>query len=116
MLRNLLAGFTLLAGLALLGGCSQKLTYERWQTLTLQSDKSEVKAVLGTPNKWEKQDAWMYHDSDRQVTVNVEFVGGDTVTYTRWIDPDHGVHEIGTSEIEGGNLMRRETSKTDINP
>lgn len=94
-------------------GCS-KLTYENWKTLTLQSPKAEVEAVLGEPNQYRMEDRWMYHDPDRQVTVNFEFREGDKVTYSRWVDPDHGVHEIGTAEIVDSNLIERETGKTDF--
>jgi hypothetical protein len=97
-------------------GCS-KLTYERWETLDLHSSKTEVEAVLGNPGKygWQKNDQWMYHDPDRQVTCTVEFVGGDKLTYTQWVDPDQGRHEKGTAAIEGTPLIQRETGKTNIN-
>ena len=115
MLRNAGLCALMLAGVALVAGCSEKLTFKRWQTLTTQSPKGEVETVLGTPNQLEKADHWMYHNPDKQITVNVEFVGGDKVTYSRWIDADHGVHEMGKSAIEGTDLIQRETSKTDIN-
>ncbi len=100
--------------LGIVSGCA-KLTFERWQTLNTQSTKPEVEATLGTPNQYQKADRWMYHDPDRQVTCSVEFVGGDKLTYSQWVDPEHGKHEIGTAEIDKGNLIQRETGKTDIN-
>ena len=108
------ASVLVLAGVVLLTGCATKLTYERWRTLTLQSPKTEVETVLGDPDALRKDDHWMYHNSDKQITVNVEFVGGDTITYSRWVDPDHGVHEIGTGAIEGTDLIDRGVQKTDI--
>lgn len=114
MLRKLAWCALLAAGIGFLCGCS-KLQYKNWQTLTLQSSKMEVATVLGEPNKWKKEEAWMYHDGDRQVTVNCEFVGGDNLTYSRWVDPQHGVHEIGRAAIEGTDLIDRDTRKTDIN-
>ncbi len=112
------AGICLLmvAGVVLAAGCSEKLTYKRWQTLTLQSPKTEVEAVLGDPNDLEKDDHWRYHNPDKQITVNVEFVGGEKVTYSRWFDPEHGLHEIGKAAIEGTDLIERDTRKTHINP
>ena len=116
LLRNAGMCALVVAGVALVAGCSEKLTYERWQTLTLQSPKAEVEAVLGDPNQYKKDAAWMYHNPDQQITVNVEFVGGNRVTYSRWVDPQHGVHEMGKAAIEGTNLIERDTRKTDINP
>lgn len=115
LLKRVVCCATLLIAAPLLVGCAEKLTFQRWQTLTLQSPKAEVETVLGKPNQLCKDEHWMYHNPDKQITVNVEFVGGDTLTYSRWIDPDHGIHEIGKSAIEGTNLIQRETSKTDIN-
>lgn len=103
------------AAVGLLAGCA-KLTFERWETLTLQSSKMEVETVLGTPNQYRKDNAWMYHDPDKQITCKVEFAGGDQMTYSQWVDPEHGRHEKGKPEIETGNLINRETRKTDINP
>ncbi len=94
-------------------GCT-KLTFDNWQTLTLQSPKVEVETVLGTPNQYKQADRWQYHDPDRQVTVNVEFIDGNKVTYSRWVDSEYGVHELGTPAIKNTNLIERETSKTDI--
>ena len=115
-LKNAAMLATLMAGATLATGCSEKLTFQRWQTLTLQSPKGEVEAVLGSPNQHRKHDHWMYHNSDKQITVNVEFVGDEKVTYSRWVDSKHGVHEIGTAAIEGTDLIERDTRKTDINP
>ncbi len=103
------------AALAAISGCS-KLTFERWQTLTLQSSKSEVEAVLGTPNDVRTDTRWRWHDPDEQITCTAEFIGGDLLTYSQWVDPRHGRHTIGTPEIENGNLIRRETGTTKINP
>lgn len=114
MLKNMGLCALAMAGAALLAGCSEKLTYERWQTLTLQSPKAEVETVLGSPNQWRKDESWMYHNPDKQITVNVEFVGGDNVTYSQWVDPGHGMHEIGTAAIENTELIERKTGKTDI--
>jgi len=115
-MHRILTSVLLIAGVVLAAGCSNKLTFARWQTLTLESPKAEVEAVLGTPNQWKKDESWMYHDPDKQITVNVEFVGGDKLTYSRWVDPVHGVHEIGKPAIEGSELIERETRKTVINP
>lgn len=96
-------------------GCA-KLTYERWSTLNLQSSKMEVETVLGTPDKfgYQKADRWMYHNPDEQITCTVEFVGGDNITYSQWVDPKYGRHEIGKAEIEGSPLIERRTGKTNI--
>ncbi len=104
-----------LASIVLLTGCATKLTYGRWRTLTLQSPKAEVETVLGEPDTLRTDDHWMYHNPDKQITVNVEFVGSDNITYSRWVDPDHGVHEIGTGAIEDTDLIERGVRKTDIN-
>lgn len=117
MSRNVLSGFkcaVLVAGIAFVVGCSEKLTYDRWRTLTLQSSKMEVEQVLGDPNEYRRDDRWMYHNSEKQITVNVEFEGGQKITHTRWVDPKHGVHEMGRAAIEGTNLIERETNKTVI--
>ncbi len=114
MLKNIGLCALMVAGAAALAGCSEKLTYKRWQTLTLQSHKAEVETVLGSPNQWQKNETWMYHNPDKQITVNVEFVDGDNVTYSRWVDSEHGLHEIGTAAIENTELIDRKTSKTDI--
>jgi len=103
-----------LAAVAIVTGCSEQLTYERWQTLTPESSKAEVRAVLGQPNEWEKDDTWMYYNPDKDIAVTVEFTGGDTLTYSRWVDHERGSHEIGTAAIESTDLMQRDTSKTDI--
>ena len=116
MLRKVGRWALVLAGVAIVTGCSEKLAYERWQTLTLESPKGEVKAVLGDPNQLEEDEHWIYHNPDKQITVNVEFVGVDKVTYSRWVDPKHGMHAIGKSQIEGGDLIESTTGKTDINP
>ncbi|MHC4675067.1 MAG: hypothetical protein ACYTBZ_21490 [Planctomycetota bacterium] len=116
MIKKTVMCALMLAVIALVAGCAEKLKYERWQILTLQSPKAEVETVLGTPNQWKKDDAWMYHNPDKQITVNVEFVGVDKVTYSRWVDPKHGVHTIGKPQIEGGELIESATGKTDINP
>jgi len=105
-----------LVGFIWMSGCT-KLTYDRWKTLTPQSSKGEVEAVLGDEHvAFKKAEAWMYHDPDRQVSVNLEFVGGDKVTYSRWVDPQYGMHEFGTAAIEGTNLKERDTRKTTITP
>ena len=117
MSRNALNGLkcaVLVAGIVFVTGCSEKLTYDRWKTLTLQSSKMEVEQVLGDPNEYRKDDRWMYHNPEKQISVNVEFVGGRKITHTRWVDPKHGVHEMGRPAIEGTNLIERDTSKTDI--
>jgi hypothetical protein len=111
--RSGVFGLTVVA-LILLTGCTQKLTYERWQTLTHQSTKGEVETVLGTPNQLRQTDRWMYHDDDRQVTVNLEFTGRNQISYSRWIDPKKGVHEFGKARIEDSDMLERSTSKTDI--
>jgi hypothetical protein len=116
MTRKLLpVALLLIIGVVTVSGCA-KLTYKRWNTLTLQSDKPEVEAVLGPPNQYRKDDRWMYHNDERQVTVTVEYADGDRVTYSRWFDPEHGLHEIGKPAIEGTDLIERETKRTDINP
>jgi hypothetical protein len=103
------------AGFAWNAGCT-KLTYEHWKTLTLQSTKPEVEAVLGNDHvAWRKADSWMYHDPDRQVSVSLEFANGDKVSYSRWSDPQHGMEELGKAAIEGPVLKERETRKSDIN-
>ncbi len=98
---------------AFVAGCSEKLTYERWQTLTTQSPKTEVETVLGEPYQ-QSDNRWVYHNSDKQITCDVDFGPGDKVMYSRWVDPKHGTHEIGTNEIEKGNLIQREIHRTDI--
>lgn len=109
------AMFGLMAvALGISSGCA-KLTYERWQTLNTASSKMEVETVLGDPNQYKKADRWMYHNPDEQITCTVEFAGGgDNLTYSQWVDPKHGRREIGKAEIEGSNLIQRETGKTDI--
>jgi hypothetical protein len=102
------------AAFAVSTGCS-KLTYERWSTLNTQSSKVEVKAVLGDKDiAYEKPDTMMYHNPDRQVSVNFEFAN-DKITWSRWVDPEHGMHEIGKAAIENTNLKERDTRKSDIN-
>lgn len=95
-------------------GCT-KLTYERWKTLNLESSKAEVEAVLGNDHvAWRKADSWMYHDPDRQVSVSFEFSGADKVSYSRWVDPQHGMEEIGKAAIEGPVLQERDTRRSDV--
>lgn len=115
MMRWRLAGFGLLVGVAALAtGCEEKLTFDRWSTLTLQSSKAEVETVLGKPNAWAKETEWKYYEPDKQINVKVEFAGGDVLTYSSWADPEHGMHEIGRAEIEGPDLIHKETGKRDF--
>ena len=116
MLRKVAMCVLLVVGVVVVTGCAQKLTFDCWSTLTLQSSKMEVETVLGAPNEYKKADRWMYHKPDEQITVNVEFVGDDKVTYSRWVDSEHGVHEIGKAAIEGTELIERDTGSTRINP
>jgi hypothetical protein len=113
-LKTFVMGGLIIAAAAFTSGCA-KLTFERWQTLNTQSSKMEVETVLGEPNGYKKADRWMYHNPDEQITCTVEFAGGgDNLTYSQWVDPKHGRHETGKAEIEGSNLIQRETGKTDI--
>jgi len=103
-----------IAFVSLFAGCS-KLTYKRWQTLTLLSTKDEVQTVLGDDHVLSrKPDRWMYHDADRQISVNLEFAEQDRLSYSRWLDPDHGVQEIGRASIEDSDVIEREMGRRDF--
>lgn len=93
---------------AWLAGCS-KLTYERWSTLTTQSLKADVEETLGPPNVVKHDDEWMYQDTDRQITVRVEFAPDGTVAYSEWLDPVYGHHEMG--QPVGGEAIRQEETR-----
>ncbi len=116
ILRNVAIFGLMTLAVGIGSGCA-KLTYERWQTLTTESSRMEVETVLGTPDRfgYQKPDRWMYHNPDEQITCTVEFAGGgDKLTYSQWVDPKHGRHEIGKPEIEGSSLIERQTKTTNI--
>ncbi len=70
-------------------GCSQKLTYERWDAISEGDSPEVVQAVLGEPV--EKLDMrWMYMDPDRGVTADIYF-GDSKVIGKTWADPDRGM-------------------------
>lgn len=73
----------------LLLGCTQKLTYERWQTIHEGDSPEAVHAILGEP--LEKLDMrWMYMDADRGISADIYFESAK-VTGKTWSDPDRGI-------------------------
>lgn len=102
-----------LAALALLAcGCEQKLTYERFQTLSVGDSPEVVETTLGKP--WMKGvggQTWVYQDQDRGISASVYFQDAK-VARKKWSDPDHGLqgdpavnqpgesHEIRMKEIK----------------
>ncbi|GMU21321.1 MAG: hypothetical protein AMXMBFR13_14140 [Phycisphaerae bacterium] len=80
------------AGLAVCG-CSQKLTYERFQTIHVGATPEAVEGTLGKP--WQRTDnAWIYLDMDREISATV-YLEENQVTGTHWQDPEHGM--VGSS-------------------
>ena len=84
--------FVLLSAIVLaLGGCAQKLTYERFQTICPGDPPEAVQAILGKP--WMKSvngQAWAYQDTDRGINAMIYFQDG-RVTSKKWGDPVHGI-------------------------
>ncbi len=77
-----------LLGLAA-AGCAQKLTYERWETITEGQSRDAVQAVLGDPA--ERLDMrWMYLDPDRGITADIYFDQTKVIGKT-WADPKRGI-------------------------
>lgn len=82
--------FILIVPLAFLFlGCSQKLTYDRWELIRDGQSPDAVQATLGEPV--EKLDmSWLYMDADRGVTANIYFQENKVIGKT-WCDPDRGM-------------------------
>ena len=80
-------------GLLVLTGCSQKLTYERWQTLHVGASPEAVELTLGEPWKI-ADDTWVYSDDDRGISSTVTF-SDSKMAHTQWHDPQHVGAEIG---------------------
>lgn len=80
-------------------GCSQKLTYERWQTISVgNSSSTAVEATLGEP--WKKAgETWVYNDPDRGVTAMIK-LRDDKVVGKEWADAKRGMETIGEQPDE----------------
>ena len=80
------------AALALLAcGCEQKLTYERFQTISQGDSPQVVENTLGKP--WMKSigdQAWVYQDQERGINASVYFQDGKVVR-KKWGDAAHGL-------------------------
>lgn len=70
-------------------GCSQKLTYERWESVYEGQRADVVEQVLGEPV--ERLDMrWLYMDADRGITADIYFQDGEVIGKT-WSDPERGM-------------------------
>lgn len=82
-------------------GCSQKLTYERWELVREGQSPDAVQATLGDPV--EKLDmSWLYVDPDRGITADIYFQD-DKVVGKRWCDPDRGMQGKSPNVNESGD-------------
>ena len=69
-------------------GCTQTLTYERWDTLYDGATPEVVQGTLGDP--WQESDEkGIYHDTDRGITATI-FFEDDEMIGKEWADPDRG--------------------------
>lgn len=84
-----LAWLSMLA--VVLCGCSEKLTYERFQTISVGDSPQTVEAILGKP--WMKSindQAWVYQNVDRGINAVIYFQDSQ-VTSKKWGDATHGL-------------------------
>ena len=103
--------------LALFAGCTEKLTFERWQTIHDGQSPVAVEQVLGEP--WQKlPDQWTYQDHDRHITAHIYWNDdGEKVICKQWYDPANGWHgknpdELGQEEPSGTTIDQRTNSAT----
>jgi hypothetical protein len=69
-------------------GCSETLTYERWQTIYEGQPQDGVEATLGKPTE-RLESRWLYIDDDCHVTAEIYFQECRVIGKT-WSDPEHG--------------------------
>ncbi len=80
-------------------GCGQKLTYERWRTVSIGAPTDAVEEALGQP--WEREgNTWIYHDKSRQVTSTAIFTADGRLMKATWISPD-----IQDTKMDNAMLM-----------
>jgi len=100
--RRWSVGVLLLACLAPLAGCEQKLTYERWQLINQGSSGLEVENAIGKPT-FTMDDQWTYEDHDRHITAHIYYEkGSDRVLTKQWYDPEHGWQGKNPDEVREG--------------
>jgi hypothetical protein len=89
-MKPIVSRLALLAILALaLCGCTQKLTYDRFETISDGDSPEVVRAMLGKP--WMKTpQAWSYQDFDRGINAVIHFQDNKVVA-KQWGDAKHGI-------------------------
>lgn len=77
----------------MVAGCAEKLTYERFSTITPQrSTEAQVVDVLGEPDD-RAANQWIYSRFDRDLTVIVTFDDEGVVRQKQWMDPERWARE-----------------------
>ena len=72
-------------------GCTEKLTYERFQTVSDGDSPQVVESTLGKP--WMKSigdQTWVYQDHDRLINAVIYFQDKKVIG-KRWADAQHGI-------------------------
>lgn len=101
------------AGLALLLGCEQKLTYERFRMLHRGvSTRAEVENTLGNPNT-RMEEEWLYQKPAEGLTVRIQFDKNGRISGKQWFDSAKGftdMEEWGDQPPPDGNTVYQGTS------
>lgn len=92
MLRTRLAVLAVTAAAALLVGCEQKFTRERFNMIEPQVDeKYDVEKILGEP-EFKVDGEWYYENQDEHYAARI-FFEGETVRAKEWMDARTGEWE-----------------------
>lgn len=76
---------------ALACGCSEKLTYERFQTIRNGDSPEIVESTLGQPAiRGAGDQTWVYQDYDRGINAVIYFHDAK-VTDKKWSDAERGI-------------------------
>ncbi|HOW69271.1 MAG TPA: hypothetical protein PKY77_01620 [Phycisphaerae bacterium] len=96
----------------LLPGCSEKLTYQRWETIHDGMNPEAVEATLGEP--WHKTDkTWLYSDDDRGIYAHIYFDGGKVIS-KKWTSPEVGIKGRSPNVNQPGDAEEVKVQKLDI--
>jgi outer membrane protein assembly factor BamE (lipoprotein component of BamABCDE complex) len=75
-----------LAALALLTGCEQKFTRERFEMIRVGTDsRADVRILIGEPTT-DLREQWIYNDLDEDHSAIIYFDGQGYVTGKEWTD------------------------------
>ncbi|MBN1492089.1 MAG: hypothetical protein JXA69_19405 [Phycisphaerae bacterium] len=96
-----IAGIALSIAAVAGSGCSHgKLKHDRWQALRIGQSRDDVKAALGKPLD-ERRDRLTFTKPKDGIAVEAWFdPQNETLTFTQWSDPVHGIRSKGDPPSE----------------